>query len=422
MQGVGWGNCGSREREAIIRRHVAHSCGGRRRGMMTPAKWASSWTRGLIKGLSRHVPRSTRGGRLMESVKAADAPQLNAIACSTAMRRYVLQVNRSMFGPRLRREFLDVVVRERVQELNLESKLALATNLSPKSANDRAVLKTLLLSTSGHELTCLKRGIDLSQRYTVVDCARLFEPDDLEQIFDHISKQETAPEDERPILAISDIDDTLYASIHDRSFPARVLYPGMTTFLRALAQRPGGGVVFLTARPRAVTLFTHKQLERMGVETSTVVSGSFFHLASHAQMAALKFESFTSLEKFYPEFRFVFVGDSGQGDVRLAEMMLKSSSHVKLVLIHDVVSKQNVYKTPADKRAQLRSSAILVFDSYLEAAVESLKAGLIDRSSVVEIQEVIQHELARCKPMKDGFLEARLQEFDRAKQLAKDYV
>lgn len=38
-----------------------------------------------------------------------------------------------------RREFLDVVVRERVQELNLESKLALATNLSPKSANDRAV-------------------------------------------------------------------------------------------------------------------------------------------------------------------------------------------------------------------------------------------------------------------------------------------
>lgn len=47
--------------------------------------------------------------------------------------------------------------------------------------------------------------------------------------------------------------------------------------------------------------------------------------------------------------RFVFVGDSGQGDVRLAEMMLKSSSHVKLVLIHDVVSKQNVYKTPADK-------------------------------------------------------------------------
>jgi hypothetical protein len=40
-------------------------------------------------------------------------------------------------------------------------------------------------------------------------------------------------------------------------------------------------------------------------------------------MANIKLENFVRLKSLYPEYRFVFFGDSGHGDIKLGEELLR---------------------------------------------------------------------------------------------------
>ncbi len=42
-------------------------------------------------------------------------------------------------------------------------------------------------------------------------------------------------------------------------------------------------------------------------------------------MAQKKFSNMDEYSQLYPEYRFVFVGDNGQGDVRAAELMMRDA-------------------------------------------------------------------------------------------------
>ena len=72
------------------------------------------------------------------------------------------------------------------------------------------------------------------------------------------------------------------------------------------------------------------------------------------------------------EIALVFIGDSGQGDVRVGERLLTEfAGSVDAVLIHDVVG------TDAAVRAQYAERGIVFFDTYVGAAVAVHGLGLI---------------------------------------------
>lgn len=106
---------------------------------------------------------------------------------------------------------------------------------------------------------------------------------------------------------------------------------------------------------------TVQHLKSLGVPNATVLNGSVKGLVSNKKIAryshyasrivtapvlttyivyliySLKMENFTRFASLYPEFKFVFFGDSGQGDALLASKLLQAfPDQVLGTFIHDV--------------------------------------------------------------------------------------
>ena len=78
-------------------------------------------------------------------------------------------------------------------------------------------------------------------------------------------------------------------------------------------------------------------------------------------MAEQKSRTLTSFKELYPELRFLFIGDSGQGDYSLSKsLMEREKSPIQLALIHKLAEHQpgSVSDHPL----------IRTFDNYGEAA------------------------------------------------------
>ena len=259
------------------------------------------------------------------------------------------------------------------------------------STTDEATIRDILLATSGPDLTALKNMLDgTGDTHDLLDL--LFHTvDDREirrEILDHFTAEAARAPGDRKIL--SDIDDTFYANLKDKSLPHPTVYPGVRAFYRALdrgpAPTPGreGDLTFLTARPGLMKARTLRTLQGHGLRP-VVVSGDLAHLLSPGAMADAKWKNFARLRDVFPEYTFVWVGDSGQGDVRLGERMrAECPSVVVAVFIHDVPS------TGAETRQAHAANGIHFFDTYVGAAVVALDLGLI---SPERLREVVQESL-----------------------------
>lgn len=106
-------------------------------------------------------------------------------------------------------------------------------------------------------------------------------------------------------------------------------------------------------------------------------------------MAAKKVENFLTYHALFPEYRVVWLGDSGQGDIlvglQLQQWYAKHSSTSSsgvcmpppVSLIHDIChSSQRPYNDPA-ARSAYREQGVELFDSYVDAAVIAYKRGLL---------------------------------------------
>jgi hypothetical protein len=255
------------------------------------------------------------------------------------------------------------------------------------------------------------------------------------------------------VKILSDVDDTAWSSGGvfpagcDAQFPRHRLYPGVTALycaldvgrddrdcLQRIAAQPATrrlgtaafpvlwprefpcNLAFLSARPHVYKdVAEHKSYARFkqlreqrdngtrlhGSPTllpGDVDSGVRFVAGYFEPMAQRKFFNFERFRRIFPEFRFVFVGDNGQGDVRAAELMMEQQqtlqkqqkqqkqqqlqhqldvkeektaavSMLPLVLIHQV---QPVEQTPgysaATSRTQWQRQNIVFFQSYVGAA------------------------------------------------------
>ncbi|CAM9752677.1 unnamed protein product, partial [Chrysoparadoxa australica] len=132
-------------------------------------------------------------------------------------------------------------------------------------------------------------------------------------------------------------------------------------------------------------LYTFPTLLAGSVETGT----AFVLKGDMEPLARKKYENFEEYLSLYPEYKHVFIGDNGQGDVRAAEMMLEKYPGTFLLLavyMHVVqpLEKTYGYRGP-ETLARWKSLGISFFNNYLVAAVDAYTKKLIKLSGLRKV-------------------------------------
>jgi hypothetical protein len=255
------------------------------------------------------------------------------------------------------------------------------------TARQERSLAALFLDTGGTALTALKNAIDAGEDYHDLHQLLYHDIDDAavrDELLHHF-RNHAQPTGQLKIL--SDIDDTFYVNWLDARYPKQTVYPGVRALYHELDLGPRDGgelgdLVFLTARPYdrfgAIDKLTHDMLHQHGVPRSAVLAGDLAHLLSNQLIAEEKHKRFLEFAPLYPEYDYVFLGDSGQGDAIAGEMMLAHPS-VRAVFIHDISG------MPEIERAENRARRIFLHDTYLGAALYAFSLGLISRPGLSRV-------------------------------------
>lgn len=374
--------------------------------------------RSLMTG---HTDRSEER-RILELLASATGSELNYLLLNVDLDALLGDVDDRVAGPDNLTALLELLCVKRAPELLLTVRAALITALQKGDTHGLAerMVRALFLGLRGHELSEFKNLLDgrgnshdLQQLlFHDVDDARI-----RQDILTHIQQEAAAtPIGENKVL--SDIDDTFLANWKDERYPPKTVYPGVLQFYRELDRGPGiipgreGDLTFISARPQdplgLIEDRTLATLREHGVTLAVMLSGSFSHLLGNARIAEMKFENFTRYVQLYPEYGFVFTGDSGQGDVAFGERMLAEyPESVRAVFIHDVVD------TPEAIRQTWRGKRIFFFDTYVGAAVEAFEVGVIARDGVDRVARAAQEEMGRVPFTSEAQRQARLAELER---------
>ncbi|MEW5738944.1 MAG: phosphatase domain-containing protein [Myxococcota bacterium] len=366
---------------------------------------------------SRHVDRAEEG-RILDILKSASPRELNYLVTKLDLHELVEAMDDRLVGPDNRTAFFQLLTKDRVGDLSVAARVALINGLQRGSTDgqEEAAIRDVFLATKGADLTALKNGIDAGD-YRDLQQLVFHDLDDAgvqKAILDHLQAQ-AVPSGEAKVL--SDIDDTFYVNLKDKRYPAKTVYPGVRAFYAELDRGPGaeagraGDLAFVTARPNdrfgAVETMTKKMLEEKGVE-ATVLSGDLLSNLSHEQIAEKKLENFRQYRQLYPEYGFSFLGDSGQGDVLFGLKMLKDAPGlVKGIFINDVVA------TPPAKRAELAAQGVHLTDTYVGAATEAFKLGLISREGLGRVVAAAKRDFEAIPFDDDAQRAARRAELDR---------
>ena len=254
----------------------------------------------------------------------------------------------------------------------------------------RASIIEMLLSSTGEDLRGLLDAVDASGSHR-----------DLEWlVFSHLgSKQRDAmlrhiarqAKGWTPVVrVVSDMDDTLMASLNDPIYPSGVLYPGVLAFLARCGA--GAPVTIVTARPEGRSGVLEDRLRRLlaarGVPTATVLSGSFRNLTSYNAMARRKAANIRNLAALHPADQLVLVGDSGQGDVKLARRVTQAwPGRVPAFFIHELM--------PSAVTMHRDEGAMLFFSTYVEAAAKAVTVGLLSQDDLAAVVDEAQADLAK---------------------------
>mmetsp|Transcript_101208 Transcript_101208/g.325151 ORF Transcript_101208/g.325151 Transcript_101208/m.325151 type:complete len:1400 (-) Transcript_101208:161-4360(-) len=192
---------------------------------------------------------------------------------------------------------------------------------------------------------------------------------------------------------ITDMDDTLQCSGGrwpagiDARYPRHTPYPGVTAFYRELQ---GGGelgqLVALSARPHLVSDIVERGIferfaklqEENGLHTMPALltgaldSGIKFASSGGGDegmraLALKKFEKFEEYIALYPEFRVVFIGDNGQADYAVGQMMCRQYPHnIEQVWIHKVQPESKTWGYEPNSVAP-----VAFFEDYVASAVSA---------------------------------------------------
>jgi len=324
---------------------------------------ALAQTAGEISDILSARTRAKHENKVLDLVRLYQGQDLADLLDLLDLDRLLNALDNRRWGPDSLKEFMRLV-QSVVNKMSITVKAMMIRTLARKkmALAEEKFLAALFKSESGEGLTRLKLDVDratdgydllhiLYQRFQNVEIR--FE------LIHHFIRH--CPE-HKGLRVVSDIDDTLYSSLHDHRYARGTIYPGVLELLSQLSPYPP---IFLTARPElSASLFeriTHRQLRRYGIEGATVLSGNLPGLFGHQRMANQKARTLTQYIELYPEFRFLFLGDSGQGDMALSQKLLeRNPPPIERALIHRLAGGQ-----PGSVSAH---DLIQTFDDYGEAA------------------------------------------------------
>lgn len=255
-------------------------------------------------------------------------------------------------------------------------------------AGEEEAIRDLLLGARGEELLALKQDLDHGSSANLHHLV-FSDVDDDSLRTEIVAHLQVAAGKLRRLQVLSDIDDTLYANWIDTRFPSGTVYPGVLDLYAALT--PDGPPTFISARPgdRAgvVEEVTLASLADLGVADPTLLAGDFSHLTSHEAMAEKKHRNFVEYSILYPEYDFVFLGDSGQGDAELGRRMLASHpERVRGVFINDVTdAEEGKLPVPPEERAAAAATGLHYVDTWLDAARIARQRDLIDDTALARL-------------------------------------
>ncbi len=342
--------------------------------------------------------------QILEIFENATAAELNHLVTNVNVDALLCDVDDRIVGPDNLTALLELLCVKRSHELGLAVRAGVMFALQRGLTHSLAerMIRSLILGVRGRELTEFKNLLDGRGSYHDLQQLVFSDVDDpaiRQEILDHIRREaETAPSGENKVL--SDIDDTFLLNWKDTRYPPKTVYPGVLQFYRELDRGPGiipgreGDLTFVSARPMdplgLIEDRTLAALREHGVPTASMLSGAFTHLIGNSRIAEKKFDNFRNYAQLFPEYGFVFVGDSGQGDVAFGEQMLAAAPEsVRAVFIHDVVD------TPEPVRQAWRAKGIFFFDTYVGAALEAYQVGVIARDGVHRVARAAQEELEK---------------------------
>jgi hypothetical protein len=362
--------------------------------------------------------------KILALLEHATAGELELILGALDLRALIDTVDDRVTGPKNRTELFTLLTALRVTDLSLRARAALIGALQrgiTDSADERAI-RNVLLATKGAALTELKAVLDKGGSYRDLHQLLFHDIDNAalrEEILDHFKAEASQlPGGFAELKVLSDIDDTFYANWKDTRFPAKTIYPGVLQLYseldRGAGEEPGraGDITFVTARPGdrlgLVEGATHKALRERGLPASTILAGSFLRIVTNRVIAEKKLDNFLQYCRAYPEYSFVFIGDSGQGDVFFGERMLASApGAVRGIFIHDVVS------TSEPAREEHRKNRVYLFDTYAGAALETYRLGLIQRVGMARVAAAAATEIKSIAFPSEAQRQARFGELAR---------
>ncbi|KAF0775937.1 hypothetical protein AaE_000363 [Aphanomyces astaci] len=281
---------------------------------------------------------------VLNGILGATSPEGSDSFCST-MTGFMLHTCSSVVRSRV----LDVITHERLDDINLTNRgiiiraiqQHLASPLNRQKPDFQKAAFNVIKGTYGSDLTRLKEVINSDFLLPSHDHGG-FHGGDLHQLIygcrdltqvvsvaQHIAVEALKVVQSPPLIKIlSDIDDTLFAGWVDARYPGHTLYPGVTTLFQCMSRGvdcSNPSVTFLTARPRGWFSFgrnlTADRLVSLGLANPTVLNGSVRTGVNPQKIAGLKLDNFVRYTSLFPEYKFVFFGDSGQGDALLASQM-----------------------------------------------------------------------------------------------------
>lgn len=350
-----------------------------------------STIRSLLAG---HTDRKEEA-QLIELFKKAGAGELNQLLTGLSpheLHELTSDMDDRLFGPDNKTAFLNLLSKDRVGDLSVESKakLILALQLHETDKKEEKAITAIFLATKGPALTALKNSIDGATDYHDLQQLVFHDLDSKElrgQLLSHFKAEATSKDGKVKVL--SDIDDTFYVNWKDDRFPKKTIYPGVRALYAELDRGGGatadrvGDLMFLSARPydRAGLSehFSREMMHDKGVTQATVLSGDFAHLIGNQSIADKKYQNWQQVNQLYPEYGSVFIGDSGQGDALFGAKAAASNADMRAVFIH------NVTHLDAAAKAEQASKGVFVFDTYVGAATEAFKRGLISKSGLERV-------------------------------------
>jgi hypothetical protein len=316
------------------------------------------------------------------------------------------------------------VVDRRIRDaaLSLADKIAVFKKLAPRAEDTRLGSKTgdrrelrmerLLLSVAPGDLTRFKFALEYDGDYKDLEEYVFHDIDDKDRR-DRIVEHFTSAPQSIGIKVLSDVDDTMYANLIDQRYPKKTLYPGVLAFYDSLKREPFEDLAAipltaLSARPNPIAgrleegsleglvALTGGKLCPSGLSgglvsstvgtVETVLRDQLDPLCDdvpegqEAEIGRVKFKNFKNFAEIYPEYRYVFVGDSGQADALTARLMVTGESRVITTFIHDLRQSESDRKSvspaftslPMDlvvRKTSATGRGVIVFRNYIDAAV-----------------------------------------------------